>query len=197
MQSFLVDLIIGIIGGIYSSVIVSRIFLIREEYHEQLEILRNSIFHLAGVNVFFEVIEIILKNRNDTYIEISKNPEYIKSANLIEAKPLIEKLKKEVFEKNVSKILLNDTSFVLKEKELIMLQRDISMVVRKIKKFDVEKFDDIDKCKQEIETLEAKYKCYVKKKNKVFFKLIIKDKIITILFSVFVVIALYTICAIL
>ena len=72
MQVFFVNLVIGIIGGIYSGVIVSRIFLIREEYQEQIEILRKSFYYLGGITAFFEVVEIILKNMLDTSVELKK-----------------------------------------------------------------------------------------------------------------------------
>lgn len=54
MQDFFVNLVIGIIGGIYSGVIVSRIFLIREEYQEQIEFLRKSFYYLGGITAFTE-----------------------------------------------------------------------------------------------------------------------------------------------
>ena len=82
MQDFFVNLVIGIIGGIYSGVIVSRIFLIREEYQEQIEILRKSFYYLGGITAFFEVVEIILKNMLDTSVELKKNDDYIKNHNL-------------------------------------------------------------------------------------------------------------------
>lgn len=54
MHSFLVNLLIGIIGGIYSSIIVSRVFLLREELEEQLNILRKKTYYFGTLTAFFE-----------------------------------------------------------------------------------------------------------------------------------------------
>ena len=62
MHNFLLNLLIGIIGGIFSSIIVSRIFLIRQEFQNQLDVLRKNSYCLGSINAFFDVIEIILKN---------------------------------------------------------------------------------------------------------------------------------------
>ena len=74
MNEFLENLIIGIIGGIFSSVIVSRIFLIRQNYQDQLDVLRQTFYSLGGVSAFLDVIEIILKNIHDTHVELNSNP---------------------------------------------------------------------------------------------------------------------------
>ena len=118
MHDFLVNLVIGIVGGIYSSIIVSRIFLIREEYQEQLEILRKSFYHLGGITAFFDVIEIILKNMLDTSVEVQKDPDYFKTHNLKDGDSTIKALRKEILNKNIEEICANETSLVLKEKEL-------------------------------------------------------------------------------
>jgi len=63
MHEFLLDLLIGIIGGIYSSVIVSRVFLLREELQVQLDIIKEEMYHFGSLLAFVDVIEIILKKR--------------------------------------------------------------------------------------------------------------------------------------
>lgn len=70
MHELYVNLVVGIIGGIYSSIIVSRIFLIREEYQDQLEILQKNFYYLGSIRAFLDVIEMILKNMSDTSCQI-------------------------------------------------------------------------------------------------------------------------------
>ncbi len=53
MHSFLINLLIGIMGGIYSSIIVSRVYLLREELEEQLNILRNKRYYFGSLICFF------------------------------------------------------------------------------------------------------------------------------------------------
>lgn len=88
MNEFLTNLIIGIIGGIFSSIIVSRIFLIRQNYQDQLDILRQTFYHLGAVSAFLNVIEIILKNRHDTQVDGKEH-------DLIDTKQTMEALKRE------------------------------------------------------------------------------------------------------
>ena len=74
--------------GTMVKTVVSRIFLIREEYQEQIEILRKSFYYLGGITAFFEVVEIILKNMLDTSVELKKNDDYIKNHNLKDGLPI-------------------------------------------------------------------------------------------------------------
>ena len=88
MHSFLVNLLIGIIGGIYSSIIVSRVFLLREELEEQLNILRKKTYYFGTLTAFFDVTEMILKLQSDTSAEINEeikqDAEYLKTHDIIE-----------------------------------------------------------------------------------------------------------------
>ncbi len=188
MHDFLVNLVIGIVGGIYSSIIVSRIFLIREEYQEQLEILRKSFYHLGGITAFFDVIEIILKNMLDTSVEVQKDSDYIKTHNLKDGDSTIKALRKEILNKNIEEICANETSLVLKEKELIRLQHETCKVVKNFKSIEIFKFETIDKCKQEIDSLNENFKQCFKGRTKSFLILVVKDKILIVLFFIFLLI---------
>ena len=172
MHDFLVNLVIGIVGGIYSSIIVSRIFLIREEYQEQLEILRKSFYHLGGITAFFDVIEIILKNMLDTSVEVQKDSDYIKTHNLKDGDSTIKALRKEILHKNIEEICANETSLVLKN----------------FKSIEIFKFETIDKCKQEIDSLNENFKQCFKGRTKSFLILVVKDKILIVLFFIFLLI---------
>ncbi len=176
---------IGIVGGIFSGIIVSRIFLIREEYQEQLEILRESYYHLNGITAFFDVVEIILKNMLDTSIEIQKDSDYIKTHNLKDGDSTIKALKGEILNKNIEKICANENSLVLKEKRLIGLQHETCKVVKEFKDIEIYKFETIDKCKREINSLNENFEQCFKGRTKFFFALVIKDKVLIVLFCIF------------
>ena len=188
MQDYFVNLVIGIIGGIYSGVIVSRMFLIREEYQEQIEILRKSFYYLGGITAFFEVVEIILKNMLDTSVELKKNADYIKNHNLKDGDSIIEALKNEILNKNIEKICANEFTLVLKEKELAELQHKTSETVKKFKYIEDFKFETIDNCKKEINSLKETFEQCFKRRTKTFFALVIKDKILIVLFGILILI---------
>lgn len=185
MHSFLVNLLIGIIGGIYSSIIVSRVFLLREELEEQLNILRKKTYYFGILTAFFDVIEVILKLQSDTSDEIEEeikqDPEYLKTHDIIRVSDVIRTMKLEMLDKTVEKICREDNPIVLKQKQFIELRNETEKIVRKyidIKQF---KFKTVDDSKKEIKELEQKYELCLSKRNKYLFVKIFKDKVMIVL----------------
>lgn len=195
MNEFLTNLIIGIIGGIFSSIIVSRIFLIRQNYQDQLDILRQTFYHLGAVSTFLNVIEIILKNRHDTQVELNNNPDYGKEHDLIDTKQTMEALKKGILLESVRKIEENNQIIVLKEKKLHELQMQTNEAVTKLRELPTAnyKFENIDSFKKEIDTLMSRFNQIFSSKSKDFFILVLKDKILIFLALVFVVLCVLTV----
>lgn len=194
MHAFLLDLLIGIIGGIYSSVIVSRVLLIRERLEDQLEILKEKSYYFGTLMAFFDVVETVLKLQNDTSDEIEeeidKDPEYLKTHRIISADNLIVSLKTELLDKTIEKICHNERPLALKEKEFIALQEETEETVKKINKINPYEFHEIDDSKKQILELEEKYRSCVKKRGRYFFSLIVKDRIIIILIVLLLVLGL-------
>lgn len=161
MHSFLVNLLIGIIGGIYSSIIVSRVFLLREELEEQLNILRKKTYYFGTLTAFFDVTEMILKLQSDTSDEIEEeikqDPEYLKTHDIIRASDVIRTMKLEMLDKTVEKICREDNPIVLKQKQFIELRNETEKIVRKYKDIKQFKFKTVDDSKKEIKELEQKY----------------------------------------
>lgn len=192
MHTFLLNLLIGIIGGIFSSIIVSRIFLIRQELQNQIDILRMNSYCLGGIFAFFDVIEIILKNSFDTAIEIKRDPSYALTHNLKDSEPTIAALYKEILVKNIDTIDKNDHIISIKEKNLYELHRDTVQTVKEFKELKDYKFDTIDTCKKQLNALTKRYEKCFKNQSTTYFSLIIKDKIMIILYIVFVLICILT-----
>ena len=195
MNEFLTNLIIGIIGGIFSSIIVSRIFLIRQNYQDQLDILRQTFYHLGAVSAFLNVIEIILKNRHDTQVELNNNPDSGKEHDLIDTKQTMEALKKGILLESVRKIEENNQTIVLKEKKLHELQMQTNEAVTKLRELPTAnyKFENNDSFKKEIDTLVSRFNQIFSSKSKDFFILVLKDKILIFLALVFVVLCVLTV----
>ncbi len=185
MHSFLVNLLIGIIGGIYSSIIVSRVFLLRAELEEQLNILRKKTYYFGTLTAFFDVTEMILKLQSDTSEEINEeikqDPEYLKTHDIIRASDVIKTMKLEMLDKTVEKICREDNPIVLKQKQFIELRNETEKIVRKYKDIKQFKFKTVDDSKKEIKELEQKYEMCLSKRNKYLVAKIFKDKVMIVL----------------
>ena len=185
MHSFLVNLLIGIIGGIYSSVIVSRVFLLREELEEQLNILRKKTYYFGTLTAFFDVTEMILKLQSDTSAEINeeikRDAEYLKTHDIIHASDVIRTMKYEMLDNTVEKICHEDNPLILKQKQFIELRNETEKIVRKYKDIKQFKFKIVDESKKEIKELEQKYEVCLSKRNKYLFAKIFKDKVMIVL----------------
>lgn len=192
MHNLLFNLLIGIIGGIFSSIIVSRIFLIGQELEIQLDILRKNSYCLGSISAFFDVIEIILKNAYDTSVELKHNPEYSNSHDLIELKPTIDTLCKEILIKSIDEIDQFNDSLIITEKTLYKLHTDTVQITKEFKDIKDYKFDTIDSCKKQISDLNTRYSKCFKEKNSKFFSLVLKDKIMIVLYIVFLLICVLT-----
>jgi len=194
MHDFLLNLLIGIIGGIYSSVIVSRVLLIREKLEDQLEVLKEKRYYFGTLMAFFDVVETILKLQNDTSDEIEeeikKNPAYLKTHDIINADNLIMSLKNELLDKTIDKICYQEKPLLLKEKVFIELLRETEETVKKIKEINPYKFHEIDNSKKQIMELEEKYRSCVKKKGQYLLGLIAKDLFIVILILLLIILCL-------
>lgn len=185
MHSFLVNLLIGIIGGIYSSVIVSRVFLLRAELEEQLNILRNKTYYFGTLAAFFDVTEVILKLQSDTSDEINEeikqDPDYLRTHDIIRASDVIRTMKQEMLDRTVEKICEEDNPLVLKQKQFIELRNETLSTVGKYKNIKQFKFKTVDDSKKEIKELEQKYEACLSKRNKYLFAQILKDKVMIVL----------------
>ncbi len=79
------------------------------------------------------------------------------------------------------------------ENRLIDLQNKTCEVVKGFKNIEPFKFETVDKCKKEINSLEKSFESCFRKKTRYFFILVIKDKILIALFGVFLILCLLTV----
>ncbi len=194
MHSFLLNLMVGIIGGIYSSVIVSRIFLLREELEEQLDILRKRSYYFGTLIAYFDLMEEILKLRSDTSKEIAKemrrDPEYLEKNDIIRVSDVLNTLKVELLDKSIEKICCEDNPLVLKNKQFIELKNITINTVRKYKNIEEFKFKTIDDSKKEINDLEKKYEICINRRNRYLILQMLKDKVLIVLFVLLLVLCI-------
>ena len=196
MHTFFVNLLIGIFGGIYSSVIVSRVFLLREELEEQLSVLRKRFYYFGTLTAFFDVIEMILKLQSDTsdeiVEEIRRDPEYLNTHDIIHASDVIKSMKQEMLDKTIDKICNEDNPLELKQKQFIELRNETEKTVRKYKDIKEFKFKTVDESKKEIMILKEKYESCLARRNRFLLAQIAKDKIMVVLCVVLIVLSVLT-----
>lgn len=169
----MLNLLIGISGGIFSSIIVSRIFLISTEYKEQLQRVQGRVevtFCLSGM---LGAAQALYKDGfilGDTLKE--------KLSDLIEAE-----------RKCYGQMIFDDL-----EKELHILAIDYNDFIESI---NVKKLDVIviDKKLEELKDLTNRFYKYKNSNKKFFKKLLLKDIMIRILLILFIVIVALTVIA--
>lgn len=196
MHGLLVNLLIGIAGGIYSSIIVSRVFLLREELEEELDFLRKRSYYFGFLTAVLDSIEMILKLQSDTSEQIAKeirrDPDYLNTHDIIRVSDVIQTLKKDILDKTIEKICQEDNPLLLKQKQFIELKMETEKVVRKYKDIKQFTFQTIDNFRKEIQKLEKKYRACLNKRSQYLFERIIKDKAMIVLGVLFIAICLLT-----
>ena len=192
------NLLIGIIGGIYSSVIVSRVFLLREEMEEQLSVLREKAYYIGFLVRGFDLIEKIKKLQSDTSSEIkneiSADQDYLRTHDIIRAGDVYKTIKEELLDKTIEKICHEENPLALKHKQFIQLKQETEETLRKYQSYTEFKFEVIDNSKDELKKLERKYEICLSKRNRYLFVEIIKDKIIAVLFILLIAIGVLILC---
>ena len=191
MRVFLIDLLIGVIGGIYSGVIVSRVFLLREELEEQLDVLRKKLYYFEILIAYFEITERIKKLQSDQSREIGeeirRNSEYLNTHDIIHASDVFALLKKEMLDKAVDEICFEESPLTLKNKFFIQLVDETKKAVGKYKEYTQVRFETIDNAKEEILGFKKKYEKCLRQGKRYLFDQIIRDKVVIVLFLLLIV----------
>lgn len=173
IYSILLNLVIGIIGGIFSSIIVSRIFFITSDYKEQLARVQTRVEIMFNLSGSFFAGQILLSkgySLNDGYKEKFENTLHD-------------------IQKNFDSMIFDDL-----EPELNQIAIDLDDFVQAIRtdKLNQEYIDQLD----ELLPIEAdKFFTYRKKYKKILRKLILKDNILRILSVIFIITIVSTVIA--
>ncbi len=187
------NLLIGIIGGIISSIIVSRIFLIQNDYQEQINKFETLMFKLGYTGGIFAGSKIVLEVSYDSQIDMEKEmkkegfkteEEYYfahKEKDWISKEKLLNDLIKNI--KKVAEQMENEMMNIsISEKGLFEISKMLNDSIRKmlnVKECTFSTIREIEKVNSEIND---KYKKYKKDYKKILLKLILKDKIMICLY---------------
>jgi hypothetical protein len=169
----MLNLLIGISGGIFSSIIVSRIFLISTDYKEQIQRIQNRVevtFCLSGS------LWCLQELYKDGYV--LSNDFKTKLSSLIEEE-----------RKCYNQMIFDDL-----EDELHELAIDYNDFIENI---NVNKLDAlvVDKKIEELDDLTKRFYKYKNSHKKTLRKLLLRDKILRYLFIIFIVIIMLTVIA--
>ena len=182
MDTIIMNLLIGIIGGIYSGVLVSRVYSIKEYLDHEISILNRFLYYLGYVAAFFFSIETVLKQISDSSKEIEKNiskdSEYLKTHKIIDADKLMNELKINILDKVVDKIAGDMDEMRLSHKDFYTIEVELKDTLKKYKGIKQFKFQNVDECKKDLSKLRKKIEKCVASKRKIFIKLMVKDRIL-------------------
>ena len=195
----LLSLSIGILGGIVSGVIVSRVFSIITMIYDQLRDFDKSINKLLSIHGMLTGIKQVTEFTYDSELKKEREmhekgykseSEYYsdhKEARWIDADVLIMNLLNECkkfcdeLNKNMSEILVG-------ENDIQLFYRKIHQILSDILDIKEASFDNLRQIESEMGRINAEYDDYKKRLRKVYFRKIITDKL-------FIVISIVVICS--
>lgn len=187
------NLTIGIIGGVFSSIIVSRIFFIHEKYQGQLmkfEELLQKVGYIAGM---FSGIKTVLEFSYDSEVKMqaemkvrgfkTEDEYYIahRDRDWISKEDLLHSLllKTQEIAKNIEEALLGVCA---KEQQLNTLFSDMKAYAMQVVTLKECTFATVREVEQQSTNIKTCYDKYKKSSNKILLKMVLTDKAMIILF---------------
>ena len=186
---------LGVIGGIVSSFIVSRIFLIQNEYQQQLIFVAHIFQRMNYISAYLQSAKAIFELSYDQDIEIEREMqekgyksemEYYyahKDEDWIKKSDVIDLFKKEISTtaKTINSEIvgshITDTSLSILLHDIMVFSHEVSSA----KELSFKSIGDFTKKEQ---SLHERYDKCVKTSGKTLRGLIVKDKLMIILFGI-------------
>lgn len=189
----LFNLLVGVLGGIISSVIVSRVFLIQGEYQQQLRFVEQIIRKLGMLFGYFQAVKAVFEvdydgelkmqkemrqkgyKAEEEYYAANKDKDWIsKSALLniflVEMKEITKVAKEEIYNARIVDKQLTEI--------LTLIMEHLSEIDR-TKEFSFSQLHELEKKQEEIAN---RYEVYRRASGKQLTKLILKDKTMIVLY---------------
>lgn len=193
MFDVLWTILLGIVGGIISSVIVSRVFVIQGEYQQQVKFVESIIRKLGMISGYLIVCRKVFELSYDQDILIEKEMkekgyndelEYYaahRDKNWISTKDLLRTFKNEVLKtaETAKKEILNSN---IKDKELSVLLKDVNGYlhdITSVKEFNFSIINQFEKTEKEILN---KFDNCKRVSGKQLIKLVLRDKLMVVLY---------------
>ena len=188
-------ILLGVIGGIISSMIVSRVFLIQSEYQNQVRFVDRIIRKVGYISAYLHSAEAILMVSYDHNIQMEKEikekgyhseKEYYTAhadEDWISKKDVLEVFHQKI--EQTVKSINEDLSYnIVEDTQLNKLIRDIVSYVHDVSSIKEYTFSQISQLLQEEQDLFKQYDAYIRLSGKKLVGLVVKDKIMVILFVI-------------
>ncbi|QAT49072.1 hypothetical protein EQM14_04390 [Caproiciproducens sp. NJN-50] len=187
------NLSLGIVGGIVSSVVVSRVFLIQSNYKSQVTQFEKLLRKLGYIDGMFFGIKTVLEfsydadtkmeqemkrcgyKTEDEYYAAHKECRWISKEDLL--KNLLSEIQK--MANTTDKELMNNQ---ITEDGLRKITNHLSDYVRDVAKLKECSFTSIHELEAKSESIQKEFENYKKDSTKLLLKMILKDKLMIILY---------------
>lgn len=197
-------ILLGVIGGIVSSLIVSRVFVIQGEYHQQLTFVAHILKKVNYISAYLQSAKAIFEVSYDQNLEIKREMqekgyrtemEYYavhRDKDWIKKSDVLDLFKKEI--DNTAKTINSEMADShVKDKTMIKLLHDIMEYTHEVSSVKELSFKSIESFTKTEQSLHERYDKCVKASGKTLCGLIVKDKLMIILFSLIVILLIGTI----
>ncbi len=204
--NFLWTILLGVIGGIISSFIVSRVFLIQDKYQQQLTFVSHIFQKISYISAFLQSSKTIFEVSYDQNIEMKREmrekgykteAEYYcahKDVDWIKKSDVLD-LFKEKINKTAESIQSEIASSHILDSKLSELLHEIWEYTREVSSEKNLSFRRIEDFARKEKSLYESYNKCMKASGKTLFKLIVKDKLMIILFTLVALLLVATIIA--
>ena len=199
-------ILLGVIGGIISSLIVSRVFLIQSEYQDQVRFVDRIIRKVGYISGFLHSAEAILKVSYDHNIQMEKEikekgydseKEYYAAhtdEDWISKKDVLDVFHQEIA-KTTKSIHEDLSDNLVKDTQLNALIRDIVSYVHDVSSIKEYTFSQISQLMKKEQDLLKQYDMCIHMSGKKLVGLVAKDKIMILLFVIVGILVVGTIFA--
>ena len=188
-------ILLGIIGGIVSSLIVSRVFLIESKYQEQLSFVAHILRKVSYISAFLQCSKAIFELSYDKDIAIEREMqekgyktkmEYYnahKNEDWIKKSDVLDLFKKEIND-TANSINSEIVDFHVADTKIIEILQDIMKFVHEVSSVDKLTFSSIADFTKKEQSLHDRYDKCVHTSGRTLFGLVLKDKLMIILFII-------------
>ena len=202
--SILWTILLGIVGGVISSIIVSRIFFIQGEYQQQIKFVDGIIRKLGAISAFIQVMKSVLEASYDAQVKKEKEmkekgyeteAEYYAAhsdKNWIHEDIVLDKINIEI-KKVTTSIHTDMMNNPVNDNDLIGLLRRIQVFCNKATSKKEYTFSVIKELEEEQSAIVKQYDTCMKVSGKKLFSLVKRDKVMIITFILVVVLIAATI----
>ena len=188
-------ILLGVVGGIVSSLIVSRVFFIQNEYHIQIEYVDGIIRRIGYISAYLQAAKAIFEVSYDQDVAMEKEMkekgyhcemEYYANhtdTDWISKNDVLEAFRKEIEEaaNSINKDISNNN---VKDAELYKVIGNIATYVNDVSSIKEFTFSRINELKRKEQDLLTQYDICLRMSGKKMISLIVKDKVMIVVFGI-------------